>query len=92
VNAEVRRTFLIQNVLGMHARAATALSKLASRFEADVRIEKDGQSARPSSVIELLLLCGQPGSELTIVARGADAEQAVTAIGKLIEDRFGEPS
>lgn len=92
MSAEVRRSFLIQNVLGMHARAATALSKLAARFEADVRIEKDGQSARPSSVIELLLLCGQPGSELTVVARGVDAEQAVTAIGKLIEDRFGEPS
>ncbi len=92
MTAEVRRTFRIHNALGLHARAATALSKVAARFEAEVRIEKDGQSARPSSVIELLLLCGQPGSELTVVASGDDAEQAVSAIGKLIADRFGEAS
>lgn len=66
------------------------LSKLASSFHADVVVEKDGQKARSTSVIELLLLCGQPGSEITVVAKGEDAEQAVNAIGSLIQDRFGE--
>ncbi len=90
--AEVRRTFRIINQLGLHARAASVLSKLAASFSADVLIEKDGQKARASSVIELLLLCGQPGSDITVVARGDDAEQAVHAIGALIGDRFGEGS
>ena len=87
---EVRRTFRIVNRLGLHARAASVLAKLAAGFTAEVSIEKDGQSARSTSVIELLLLCGQPGSDITVVARGDDAEQAVQAIGTLIGDRFGE--
>jgi phosphotransferase system HPr (HPr) family protein len=87
---EVRRTFRIVNRLGLHARAASVLAKLAATFSADVSIHKDGQSARSTSVIELLLLCGQPGSEVTVVAVGDDAERAVEAIGALIADRFGE--
>lgn len=87
---EVRRTFRIVNRLGLHARAASALAKTAERFAARVRIEKDGHTARPTSIIELLLLCGQPGSEVTVVAEGDDAERAVEAIGALIEQRFGE--
>lgn len=87
---EVRRTFRIINRLGLHARAASVLAKLAGGFAADISIHKDGQTARSTSVIELLLLCGQPGSDITVVAVGDDAEQAVHAIGVLIQDRFGE--
>ncbi len=87
---EVRSTFRIVNELGLHARAASVLSKLAASFRSEIAIEKDGQRARSTSVIELLLLCGQPGSDITVVANGDDAEQAVRAIGALIQDRFGE--
>ena len=87
---EVRRTFKIVNRLGLHARPASALVKLAAGFKAEVFVEKEGQRARSTSVIELLLLCGQPGSEITVVAIGDDAEQAVDAIGSLIGGRFGE--
>ena len=87
---EVRRTFKIVNRLGLHARPASALVKLAAGFKAEVFVEKEGQRARSTSVIELLLLCGQPGSEITVVAIGEDAEQAVDAIGSLIGGRFGE--
>ena len=90
--AEVRRTFRIVNQLGLHARAASALSKLASSFASEILVEKDGQKARSTSVIELLLLCGQPGSDITVVAVGEDAEQATRAIEALIADRFGEAS
>ena len=88
----VRRTFRIVNQLGLHARAASVLSKLASTFRSEILIEKDGQRARSTSVIELLLLCGQPGADITVTATGEDAEQAVTAIGVLIAERFGEAS
>ena len=66
---EVRRTYRIVNELGLHARAASVLSKLAASFHADIAIEKDGQRARSTSVIELLLLCGQPGSDITVDRR-----------------------
>ena len=89
---EVRRTFSIVNRLGLHARAASVLAKLAAGFISDIKIEKDGQSARSTSVLELLLLCGQPGSQITVIAVGQDAEQAVAAIGALVADRFGEGS
>src|SRR5690242_12678393 len=78
---EVRRTFRIVNRLGLHARPASALVKLAAGFKAEIYVEKEGQRARSTSVIELLLLCGQPDSEVTVVAIGDDAEQAVMAIG-----------
>lgn len=87
---EVRRTFRIVNRLGLHARPASALVKLAAGFKAEIYVEKEGQRARSTSVIELLLLCGQPDSEVTVVAVGDDAEQAVMAIGELIGGRFGE--
>lgn len=88
---EASRTFEIVNELGMHARAATKLVQLAGRFAADVELEKDGHRANAKSVMGVLLLCGGKGSHVTVHARGNDAEEAVTALGQLIADRFGEP-
>lgn len=88
--SEARETFEIVNELGLHARAATRLVQLATRFEAEVELEKDGQSANGKSVMGVLLLCGQQGSRLTITARGPDAAEAVAALGDLIRNRFGE--
>jgi phosphocarrier protein len=87
-----RATFEIVNRLGMHARAATKLVQTASRFRSDVQIEKDGHVANAKSVMGVLLLCGHQGSKITVSARGEDANDAVSAIGELIADRFGEPS
>lgn len=89
---ESRATFEIVNRLGMHARAATKLVQTASRFRSDVQIEKDGHVANAKSVMGVLLLCGHQGSMITVLARGDDAQDAVSAIGELINDRFGEPS
>jgi phosphocarrier protein HPr len=89
---ESRATFEIVNRLGMHARAATKLVQTASRFRSDVQIEKDGHVANAKSVMGVLLLCGHQGSMITVQARGDDAQDAVSAIGELINDRFGEPS
>jgi len=87
-----RATFEIVNRLGMHARAATKLVQTASRFRSDVQIEKDGHVANAKSVMGVLLLCGHQGSKITVSAHGEDANDAVSAIGDLIADRFGEPS
>jgi phosphocarrier protein len=90
--SDARATFEIINKLGMHARAATKLVQTAARFRADVEIEKDGHVANAKSVMGVLLLCGHQGSQVTVSARGDDASEAVTAIGQLIADRFGETS
>ena len=90
--ADVREKFEIVNKLGMHARAATKLVQMASRYRSDVQIEKDGHVANAKSVMGVLLLCGHQGSMITVSARGDDANDAIRAIGTLIADRFGEPS
>jgi phosphocarrier protein len=88
--AQVSETFEIINELGLHARAATRLVKLAERFEAEIELEKDGQRANAKSIMGVLLLCGQRGSKITIIATGSDAAEAVEQMGALIRDRFGE--
>lgn len=90
--ATARESFEIVNKLGMHARAATKLVQMASRYRCEVHIEKDGHTANAKSVMGVLLLCGHQGSRVTVTAEGEDAEEAVAAIGRLIADRFGEPS
>lgn len=83
-------SFTIVNELGLHARAATKLVQLASRYRAEIELEKDGQLANGKSIMGVLLLCGSPGARLTVRGRGPDARAAVDAIGALIASRFGE--
>ena len=83
-------TFTIVNELGLHARAATKLVQLATRYPCEVELSKDGQSANAKSIMGVLLLCGSVGSSVTVRARGEGAAAVVEAIGKLIAARFGE--
>jgi phosphocarrier protein len=76
--------------LGLHARAAAKLTQVASRFPCEVTIAHDGQSVNAKSVMGLLLLCGARGAELAVEASGDRAEEAVSAIGQLIDSLFGE--
>lgn len=89
-DGEARSRFRIVNELGLHARAAAKLVQLAGRFLSTIELEKDGQTADAKSIMGVLLLCGQKGSEIEVRARGVDAATAVEAIGALIADRFGE--
>lgn len=87
---QARGTFEVRNKLGLHARAATKLVQLASRFPCEILLSRAGQSANAKSVMGVLLLCGSKGTQLDVEANGADAQQAVTEIGELISNRFGE--
>ena len=87
---EARARFQIANALGLHARAATKLVQLATKFPCEITVGRDGQTANAKSVMGVLLLCGSKGTSLEIEAQGENAEQAVAEIGKLIEARFGE--
>lgn len=83
--------FTIVNVRGLHARAATKLVQLAGRYPCEVMVSgPDGQAANAKSVMGVLLLCGSQGTVIEVRARGEKAEDAVTAIGRLVADRFGE--
>jgi phosphocarrier protein len=80
----------IKNKMGLHARPSTQIATTASRFQADIRIVKDGQEVDAKSVLELLMLAAECGSELVISADGDDAQEATAAIAKLVDTRFGE--
>lgn len=87
-----RGQFTIVNALGLHARAATKLVQLATRYPCDVEVIRDNQSANAKSVMGVLLLCGSKGTVLEVHATGEGADECVRAIGELIADRFGEAS
>ena len=78
-------------LLGLHARAATKLVQLASRFPCDVSVGREGQTANAKSVMGVLLLCASKGTYLDVIARGDRCEECIGAIGELIAGRFGEP-
>lgn len=85
--------FEIVNDLGLHARAATKLVQLASKFPScEVQLSHQGQSANAKSVMGVLLLCGAKGTVVEVRAKGHGAEDCVRAIGELIAARFGEAS
>jgi phosphocarrier protein HPr len=88
--SEASGRFTVINQLGLHARAATKLVQLASKFPCDVEITRDDQSANGKSVMGVLLLCGSKGTLLDVHAIGDRAEECVKAIGDLIADKFGE--
>jgi len=81
---------MIVNRLGLHARAASKLVALASRYRAAILIAKDDHRVDAKSIMGVLLLCGTQGSTLTISASGEDAQEAVSALVALVSDRFGE--
>jgi len=84
--------FTIVNDLGLHARAATKLVQLASKYPCDVQLSHQGQNANAKSVMGVLLLCGSKGTVVEVTASGERADECVKAIGELIASRFGEPS
>lgn len=86
----VERTVEIVNAAGMHARPAAQLVQLAGTFTADVRLEKDGLEVNGKSIMGVLMLAAERGSQLKITARGADAEDAVTALSELVGRGFDE--
>jgi phosphocarrier protein len=90
--SEASGKFVIVNMLGLHARAATKLVHMATKFPCDVEVLNGDQSANGKSVMGVLLLCGSRGTELEVRANGERADECVRAIGDLIADRFGEPS
>jgi phosphocarrier protein HPr len=84
------RTFEITNRLGIHARVAAKLVEMAHRFQAEIFLEKDGVEVNGRSILGILTLYCPQGSRLTIRAEGADAEEAIAAFARLVEEKFGE--
>ena len=86
------REFLIVNEKGMHARAAAEFTKVAGRFTAGIFVSRDGLEINGKSIMGVLMLAAHCGSSIHVRADGPDAEEALDALQRLVEDRFGEES
>lgn len=84
------RTFVIVNSLGLHARAAAQLVQTANRFRSDIQVEKDGMRVNGKSIMGVLTLAAAKGSTITVSCEGEDADGAMVALAKVIENGFGE--
>jgi len=84
------RTLQIQNELGLHARAGTKFVQCASKFPCEITVTKGNNEVNGKSILSLLTLMAPKGTTLTIRARGDRADEAVSALTTLIEDKFGE--
>ncbi|MBV8464579.1 MAG: HPr family phosphocarrier protein [Burkholderiales bacterium] len=80
----------IINKLGLHARASSKLTQLASRFKSDVWLSRNGKRVNAKSIMGVMMLAAAKGSRITIDTTGDDEEAAMTALVELIANRFDE--
>jgi phosphocarrier protein len=84
------RQATVVNPLGLHARPAAQLVRLASTFSSHIELEKDGAPVNGKSIMGVMMLAAECGSVLTIRADGADEAQAADALAGLVSSGFGE--
>jgi len=82
--------FIIKNKLGLHARAASLLVELVSKFDSDVTIVKDNQEVDGKSIMGIMTLAAGEGTSIKVRAEGGDEDRAIEEVGKLIEEKFYE--
>jgi phosphocarrier protein HPr len=80
----------IVNRLGLHARASAKLTQMASSFASEVWLSRNGRRVNAKSIMGVMMLAAGKGSRVTIETDGADADQALAALQKLVSERFGE--
>ena len=86
----ISREVLISNNIGLHARPATFFIQKANSFKSSIWIEKDDRRVNAKSLLGVLSLGIMGGTDIRIIAGGADEEEAVNALVALVESGFAE--
>ena len=86
----VEQTVLIQNRLGLHARACSVFVKAASKFTAHIVVARDGLEVNGKSILGVMMLAAERGAELLLRADGEDENEALAALVQVVNDKFGE--
>ncbi|MDD4873226.1 MAG: HPr family phosphocarrier protein [Kiritimatiellae bacterium] len=89
-NIIITREFVILNQYGVHARPAALFVKTASRYDADIYVEKDGNRVSGKSIMGLMTLEASKGSKIKVSAKGIDAKEAMNELQALVENKFDE--
>ena len=90
VPVELEQTVTIRNTYGLHARPAAQFVKLANRFEAEILVRKQDLEVNGKSIMGMMMLAAECGSDIVIRAAGSDAEQALRELVVLVEHKFNE--
>lgn len=93
----LKNTVTVCNIRGLHARAAAKFVKTATSFKAQIQVirgeEGSADASDPvsgSSILGLMMLAADKGSQLHIVTSGEQAQEALAALSDLVSNRFGE--
>jgi phosphocarrier protein HPr len=88
----IRQSILVSNALGLHARAAAKLVRLASRFSSEIHLSREEANQRidSKSILGILMLAAKQGTHLVFTVEGQDEAEAFDAIRGLFDSKFGE--
>lgn len=86
----ITKQLTILNKLGIHARPAAQFVRVASRFQSDVTVEKDDESVDGKSIMGLMMLAVGWGAEINVTVDGADEQECLESLEKLVNSKFGE--
>jgi len=87
----LEQEFVVANKLGIHARVAAQIVKVASQFESEIWIAKGASKANGKSILDVMTLVCPLGSRVQVSAIGSDAVEALNALAVLFQTKFGEP-
>jgi phosphocarrier protein len=86
-----KQVVTIVNKLGLHARASAKLTQAAARFPCQVHLTRNGRRVNAKSIMGVMMLAAGIGATVEVETEGAQEDEAMQALVKLIADRFGEP-
>ena len=86
----VEQSVVIQNRLGLHARACSVFVKEASKYAANIFVARDGIEVNGKSILGVMMLAAERGAEILLRAEGEDEVEALAALVRTVNDKFGE--
>jgi phosphocarrier protein HPr len=87
---KLTRTVVVANSQGLHARPANLIMKLANQYQSRIELVKGNERVDGKSILEILTLGAEPGTNLIIEAAGPDAEAALEALAELFASKFAD--
>lgn len=86
----VERTLRVINENGIHARPAAEIVKVAAKFHSEITLARDGLEVNGKSIMGVMMLAAECGSQIVVRATGDDAEEALDALANVVLSKFGE--
>jgi len=86
----IEKNLKIKNKLGLHARPAALLAQTVAKFQSKISIIKNGQEVDGDSILGIMMLAAEFGSEITVIVNGKDEKEAIKKIEELFTKKFDE--